>query len=287
MTEELDLGLASTGTMIKKGYSYVVANTGKTIAIITLCVSALVSFTEISFSGVNSATFTSTLLMMLIASYVMYFSLEDAGEKLGRDTDTYKAVSDRHASLQSEVKKCDVARLREFCLNYRNAELEYRRDNMLFSLGYTKEEYKAYLDGAEFPKKTVNALRRVEKIKSAELTAPTLLTSEGRQRSELSNPEASRLFNMVLKLVPSTVCMLFTVSVMISVRDNMTAAGIIEAILKLATLPIIGLKGYSGGYKYTTVSECAWLETKCRLIETFLKGERERGSKAAVTEGAP
>ena len=33
MTEELDLGLASTGTMIKKGYSYVVANTGKTIGL--------------------------------------------------------------------------------------------------------------------------------------------------------------------------------------------------------------------------------------------------------------
>ena len=179
-----------------------------------------------------------------------------------------------------------MARLREFCLDYRNRELEYRRENMLFSLGYTKEEYQAYLSGAELPKKTVKALRRVEKIKSAELSAPTLLTSEGRQRSELSNPEASRLFNMVLKLIPSTVCMLFTVSVMISVRDNMTAASIIEAILKLATLPIIGLKGYSGGYKYATVSECAWLETKCRLIETFLKGERVRESKTGTVESA-
>lgn len=274
MTEELDITLAQSGSILKKGYSFVIANVGKTVAIITLLVTALVSFTEISLSELNSEVFTSTLIMMLLASYVMYFSLEDAGERLARENESYKEISERHESLEKDLKRCDIARLREFCLDYTKAELEYRRSNMLFSLGYTKEEYDAYLNGAKMPKKTTKALRRVEKIKRAQLSASTLLSAKSRTKSELKNPEVSRLTNMIIRLIPSTVCMLFTVSVMVSVRDNMTVAGVIEAILKLSTLPIIGLKGYSDGYEYVMNNESAWLETKSRLIEAFLKDNK-------------
>lgn len=274
MTEELDITLAQSGSVLKKGYSFVIANVGKTVAIITLLVTALVSFTEISLSELNSEVFTSTLIMMLLASYVMYFSLEDAGERLARENESYKEISERHESLEKDLKRCDIARLREFCLDYTKAELEYRRSNMLFSLGYTKEEYDAYLNGAKMPKKTAKALRRVEKIKRAQLSASTLLSAKSRTKSELKNPEVSRLTNMIIRLIPSTVCMLFTVSVMVNVRDNMTVAGVIEAILKLSTLPIIGLKGYSDGYEYVMNNESAWLETKSRLIEAFLKDNK-------------
>ena len=271
MSNGLDIGIVTSGALMKKGYSFIIANVGKTIALITLAVTALVSFTEISFSSLSSESFTSTLIMMLIASYVMYFSLEDSGERLGRENEEYRALIKRHKNLQEEVKRRDVASLRAFCLDYRNRELDYRRSDMLFSLGYTKEEYEAYLKGAEVSKKTRQALKRVEKIKRSELDAVTLLSSERRGASELKNPEANRLLNMILKLIPSTVCMLFTVSVMISVKNNLTASSIIEAILKLSTLPVIGLKGYSGGYEYVINHETAWLDTKCRLLESFLK----------------
>ena len=275
MTEGFDLGLASSHSLVRRGYSYLVRNVGKTVAVITLLVTALVSFTEISFSSLGTEGFTSTLVMMLLASYVMYFSLEDAGERLGREGDEYRAVRERHQALQREIKGCDVGRLREFCLDYGSRELEYRRDNLLFTLGYTKEEYEAYLSGADLPKKMQNALYRVKKLKRTELNATMLLSGDGKTKSELKSPEASRIYNMLARLVPSTVCMLFTVSVMISVKDNLTAAGVIEAILKLSTLPVIGLKGYAGGYEYVINSECAWLETKCRLLEAFLKEKAE------------
>ena len=64
--------------------------------------------------------------------------------------------------------------------------------------------------------------------------------------------------------------MIFTVSVMISLKDNMSAASVIEALIKLSTLPIIGLKGYSAGYEYVTESEIEWIETKTRLLDSFL-----------------
>ncbi len=271
MKDGLDIGIISSGALVKKGYSLLIANVGKTVALITLAVTALVSFTEITFSDISSESFTSTLIMMLIASYIMYFSLEDAGEKLGRESDEYKAASDKYTKLKDSIKGCDISRLRSFCLDYRNAELEYRRSNLLFSLGYTDEEYESYLRGEQMSKKARSDLRRVKRIRRSELNAASLLSSERASVSELKNPESSRIARMLLKLIPSTVCMLFTVSVMISLKDNLTAAGVIEALLKLSTLPVIGLKGYSGGYEYVTAGEIGWLETKSRLLDSFLK----------------
>ena len=233
-------------------------------------VDALISFTEISFSEFGSESFTGTLVMMLIASYIMYFSLEDAGERLGREVEAYKAAGDRFEACKKRVKGCDVSDLRKFCLDYREAELEYRRSSMLFSLGYTEEEYERYLKGEKMSKKAMKDLGRVKKIKCAELDAVSLLSQDGRQRSELNNPEEIRLLRMVIRLIPSTVCMIFTVSVMISLKDNMSAASVIEALIKLSTLPIIGLKGYSAGYEYVTESEIEWIETKTRLLDSFL-----------------
>ena len=274
MKNGLDLELVGSGALVKKGYSFIIANIGKTVALITLLVSALVSFTEISFSDLSGESFTSTLVMMLIASYVMYFSLEDAGEKLGRDTDEYKSALSDYRGERDLVKGGDVARLRDFCLEYREAELDYRRSNLLFSLGYTKEEYEGYLKGEKVGRKARKALGRVKRIRSSELSAASLISDEGRSKSEIENPKIGRTVRMLMRLVPSTVCMLFTVSVMISVKDNLTAAGVIEALLKLSTLPVIGLKGYSGGYEYVTESEISWIKTKTRLLRAFTDSKK-------------
>ena len=275
MKDGFDIGIVSSGELVKKGYSFLIANVGKTVAIITLAVAALVSFTEISFSELSSESFTSTLVMMLIASYVMYFSLEDAGEKLGRESEAYKRTNDKLTEFKNQIKGTDVSRLREFCLDYRNAELEYRRSNLLFSLGYTEDEYARYVKGEKMSQKAQKDLRRVKKMKRAELDAASLISGDRRRESELKNPESTRLIHMILKLIPSTVCTLFTISLMINVKDNLTTAGVIEALLKLSTLPIIGLKGYSGGYEYVTASEIGWMETKARLLDAFIKSKSE------------
>lgn len=270
MKDGLDITLVNSGSLIKKGYSYLVANVGKTVALITLAITALVSFTEISFSDLGSESFTSTLITMLIASYIMYFSLEDAGERLGRDGEEYKRAEEKYTALRDSVKGCDIRELRRFCLDYRDAELDYRRKNLLFSLGYSEDEYRDYLNGKEASKKAKKDLGRVKNLKPADLNTTSLLTLDRAKKEELRSPEAYKITRMLIRLIPSTVCMLFTVSIMISMKDNMTAAGIIEALIKLATLPIIGLKGYAGGYEYATVDEIGWLRTRARLLESFL-----------------
>ena len=210
MKDGLDLGIISSGALVKKGYSFLIANIGKTVAIITLFVTALVSFTELSFSDFGSESFTSTLIMMLLASYIMYFSLEDAGEKLGRDSDPYKNASKRYEELKSKIVGSDIADLRKFCIDYRNADLEYRRSNLLFSLGYTEEEYVRYLKGEDMDKKANKDLRRVKNMRRAELDTATLLSHGRYSEGELKNPKTQHVINMVIRLIPSTVCMIFT-----------------------------------------------------------------------------
>ena len=273
MKDGLELGIIESDALLKKGYSFIISNIGKTVALITLFVTVLVSFTEISFSDFQNESFTSTLIMMLIASYVMYFSLEDAGENLGHKSDAYKESSAKYEALKEQVSGADISKLRDFCLDYRSRDLEYRRSNLLFSLGYTKEEYEAYLRGEDIAKKTKRALSRVRKLKSADFDVTTLLSSDRRTRSELKSPERDRLVLSLIKLIPSTICMIFTVSVIISVKENMTVSGIIEILLKLSTLPIIGLKGYAAGYEYATVSEYDWINVKSRLLGAFIKSQ--------------
>lgn len=274
MKDSLDLGIINSGALVRKGYSFLLANVGKTVALITLFITVLVSFTEISFSDLGSKAFTTTLIMMLLASYIMYFSLEDAGEKLGRESEKYKASLEKYEACKAVIGGDDIEALRSFCLEYRSADLEYRRSNMLFSLGYTPEEYQSYVNGTLDDKKAAKELRRVKKMKRAELDAAGLLSCGKYKGTELKSPGSRRLTQTAVKLIPSTVCMLFTVSVMISLKENMTVAGIIEALLKLSTLPIIGLKGYAAGYEYITEDECDWMDVKTRILTSFLSSRK-------------
>ena len=57
MKDGFDIGIVSSGAMMKKGYSLLIANVGKTVALITLIITALVSFTEISFPALRVRAF--------------------------------------------------------------------------------------------------------------------------------------------------------------------------------------------------------------------------------------
>ena len=272
MSEGFDTALLGSGSLLKKGYSALIANVGKAVAIITLAVTVLVSFTDIGFSGISAEGFTSTLVMMLIASYVMYFSLEDAGERLGYESEEYKSAMAKYDEKRKQISGNDISSLREFCLEYQAEELEYRRSNALLSLGYIKEEYEAYKRGEAVSPRAKRALAKIDKIKRSEFTATDLLLSKSSKiGSEPRRPGIGKIINMIIRLIPSTVCTFFTVSVIISAKDGLTFSSIVESILKLSTLPIIGLKGYSLGYEYVLGAEISWIEMKTELLDAFIK----------------
>ncbi len=279
MKDKFDSGILNSSETLKKGYSIVISNIGKTVALITLAISALVSFTDIAFCDFETKSFTTTLIMLLSASYIMYFSLEDAGEKLGRDSDEYKAELERYNTARNSINADMMPALREFCLEYRNAELEYRRSNLLMSEGYTESDYNAYKSGTVMSKKEERCMRRAGRMKPAELTAASLMrVNERLHADELKNPASGKLLSTLMRLIPSTVCMFFTVSVMVSAKENMDAMAVIEGILKLSALPIMGLKGYTAGYEYSHTRETEWIKTKTGLLESFLRTSAARAN---------
>ena len=56
-------------------------------------------------------------------------------------------------------------------------------------------------------------------------------------------------------------------------------AEIFEGLMKLSTLPIIGVRGYVCGFTYAKDVRASWLETKSRLLTGFL--DRSNNENAA------
>ena len=248
-----------------------VENSGKIIAAITLIVSALVTFTNVSFSAAFTESFTCQMLIMLLSSYLMYFSMEEAGERGGEATELYREAQRRYDERRSEVSASEIPRLRAFLKRYSEEDRKYRQQLLLLRFGLSEEDYERYKRGEAQTKRERRALRRVDRVRPVRLLPHTLLDGERRDgRSELSSPEGNKLLCMLLRLIPTTVCTVFTVSIMLTAKDELTASVIVEGILKICALPIIGFKGYSAGYKYTRGSKRAYLDTKSRIIEEFI-----------------
>ena len=274
MKDKFEISLLESGELIKRGAATLINNVGRTIAVITLAVTSLVLFTDISFAGFNAESFTSTMAVMLMASYLMYFSLEDSGEKLGEESEEYKKSKSNCDTLIERITGDKIHELRNFCKSYSKEEADYRRTNLLLARGYSVEEYQRYKNGDAFNKKALRVFRHADRLRAKSLTPRDLLTKErAGAKSELYNPESSKLLRMILKLLPTTVCMIITVSVMLTTKDNMSAATVIDGLFKLSTLLIIGFKGYASGYNYSKHILPMWIDTKARLLDAFLKNQ--------------
>ena len=283
MKDDFENGLSDLNAFIKGGYGYLANNAGKVIAVITVIIAVLVTFTDVTFSAFGEKDFTTGLPVMLFSSYVIYFSLEGSGERLGESSEEFVSAKNRYNKAKGKIDAGDIGALRRFCYEYAESEAEYRRLSFLAERGLTEEEYLEYKNGRKFPTRIRRNLARAEKIKPFRLD-PTLLLSGDKllKKNELKNPEGSKIMSLFLGLIPTTLGTFFNVSVMITTKDSLTAATVLEGILKLSALPIIGFKGYSSGYYYVKESKALWIETKARLLEQF-KGSISEKLEGSIT----
>ena len=274
MKNKLELGLLESEAIMKKGGLSLVNNVGKVIAAITLFVAALVTFTDITLADFGTQGFTTTLVMLTIASYLMYFSLEDAGEGLGEESEEYVEALGLYEKEKDKICGENIDALRDFCFEYSKEDLKYRQKNFLISHGLGLSDLEKFRAGDAYPKKLRKALIAADRMKAVMLTPKQVLTKERTAtKSELSNPEKRKILRLILRLIPSTIGMSITVSVMLTAKEGLTPAVIIEGILKLSTLPIVGFKGYSNGYSFVKKRCIPWLETKRRILEAFNKSQ--------------
>ncbi len=272
MKDKFELSLLESGEIMRRGTALLINNVGRIVASITLIVSALVLFTDIKMADFSTESFTTTLLIMLISSYLMYFSMTEAGENAGERCEEYKVALGKYNELCKEIGGDKISALRKFSQSYSADELKYRRESFLIGYGYGTDEYEAYRQGKKQTKKALRVFRRADKFRAISLTPKALLSHEqSKERSELSNPEKFRFAFMVLKLLPTTVCMTVTVSVILTTKDNLSIGVILDGIFKLSSLLLIGFKGYVSRYNYKKHRITLWLETKTRLLDAFLK----------------
>ena len=138
-------------------------------------------------------------------------------------------------------------------------------------MGYSKKDLLDYNSGKSFSPKARRVFRRADNMRAVRLTPAILLSrSHGVIKSELTAPGYKKVLGAFLSLIPSTVCMVFTISVILTAKENMTASTIIDGLVKLSALPVIGFKGLIAGYRFSKEDRSCWLETKARLLESFI-----------------
>lgn len=275
MKDKFEYAILDSGDFFRRAGLTLVNNAGKAVTLITLAVASLVTFTDLTFGGFGAKNFTALVVVMLLASYLIYFSMEDTGEKAGEDSDEYRAAAKAYSQAREKVSSDKMEALRSFCKDYSHAELEFRRENLLMSYGEDKEDFARFLsDGCVFSRRKNRIFKKIARLRAVELTPKILLSREHtKSKSELSNPEVFKLLRLTLKLIPTTLCMLLTISIIPSVKENMSFSAVVEGILKLSSLPVIAFRGYSAGYFYARRSKCLWLESKTRLLEAFIKAQ--------------
>ena len=266
-----DKELLEFSSVMHSGYLFVVNNSGKVIALLTIIVSILVTFTDISFGGFSSRDFTTTLAMMLASSYIVYFSLEESGEALGRESEEYLLSLAKYRETRGKIDADSVVELREFCAQYVKEELAYRRKSLLMERGYSNEEYSNYKKGGKVERKARRTFRRADSLRAIHLTPSMLLSGEHATLSgELESPHKKKLATSLRILLPSTACMIFTVSVILTAKGELTPSVVIDGILKLSALPIIGFKAYGVGYNHSKNEKTMWLDARERLLSSFI-----------------
>ena len=274
MKTDFEKSILDSGQLMQKTHSLLVENMGKTVAIITGIIAILVSFTEIGVVNFNSRNFTLYAVFMLICAYVMYFSLEDAGERAGKSSTEYIEREAEFKAIQKKIDSTKIVAMRDFLKDYRIQEYQYRRENLILTYGMSTTEYEAMKSLEKHTFKQKRVIRKVEGIKPIEITPKTLLARNiSNDSAEISNPRGAKIFKITLNLIPSTICMLFTVSIILSAKENLTSSDIIDSLVKLTALPAIALRGYCQGYSYATEALPSWLQTKTKLIEAFLQSK--------------
>lgn len=262
--------------LFQRSYSTILANSGKIVAIITALVAALVTFTDITFGNITSESFSSSLIVMLLSSYLIYFSLLNTGEQFGESSPEYKAAYERYCSVSEKVTPEDILTLRDYCTEYAKEESLYRRRMYLYQNGCSEIEFEKWQSEGKKNSPKRRIYRKAERILPRPLTPMMLLSKDGsKNQGELENPGRSKFIMTLLGLIPSTLGTVFTVSVMLTAKDGLTSSAVIEGILKLSALPIIGFKGYTAGYEYIKNSKSAWLISKARILEGFIQKSKK------------
>ena len=272
LDESLLIGADTVTTKIK---SNLTSHIGRAIAVLATVVCAVFTFAEIAFVDISLGNFTVDALVICSLAVIMYLSLESEGETLGKSQEEYQKAKKEADTLSQEVKGDDIIALREYLLSIYEGELKAREDRLLLAYGLSREELLRYREGERFGNKKSRQLRRVAKTTSRAITPNELLFFEGSCQEEISSaPNRRGRMLGLARILPSILCTLLTVAVMIDFKEGFTLRLMLEGVLKLSALLSMGLRGYLAGIHYVNEVLTPYHKLREKLLDAFL---RKRG----------
>ena len=279
MKNGLEYGLTEGAALLKRGRSALLRNMGVLVASLTAIVVVLITFTDVALAELSFERLGATAAVMALATYVIYFSLEDAGERLGEESEEYADAIKEYEEAKRKITPGNVERLRVYLLEYSERDLRLRREGVLLGAGLSEADIEKVNKGLRFSlqsgtRAAKRAVRRARRLRPVMLNPTVLLSGRAKSyRSELKNPERGKGISMAVRMLPALVSVCVTASVILTAKDGLGTAEIIEGILKLSTLPVAAMRGYAAGYEFIRERLVPWIETKTRLINAFLASQ--------------
>ena len=274
--------LGELDRLTQHGYGFLANNAGKLVALVAALVAVIVTFADVMLTDLGGVRFTSTVAVMVVATYLVYFSLEDAGERYGEESEEYRRAMARYEAAREAILPEDVEPLRKFLVAYSRAQLRHTRERLLTDNGISYEAWQAYLKDGVAAGRERRILRRAHRMRVRTLTPAELLSPLAvRKSDDLRSPERGKRTRLFLGLLPATVCTFFTLSVAVELKHGMTAGAVLDSLFKLSTLPIMGFRGYISGFTHARGAMAEWLESKARLLESFAAGREREANEAS------
>ena len=268
MEHEAESLLSASLASLSKGRQKLFTHIGLWVSLLALLIAALATFTNISILSLSAETLTITVAIYAAVTVVIFFSLAEEGERMGRSEAAYQEAEKDLNAAASRVTPAQYASLESFCRRYAESAFSERRARLLLAHGITRAE--------DAPPKA--AVRQLKRLRPLQLNAFMLLGKSADADSPLRNPERRRKNRLFLRLTPSLICTCFGIGIAIGVRDTLTLSAILEGIFKLSARLIVGLRGYMQGYLFIGTSEIPFIRAKARLLERFLSETKENTS---------
>ncbi len=253
----------------------VLSHLGIVCAVFTfLSVSALF-FTDISISLQTSLSFSLQFLVLLFASYVMYFSLSETGADRAKQEKEYGEARDRASILRLSFReKGDMRSLLLFCERVSRRETESKRSALLSFYGLSEKDLTDKGNEAHLSPAQKRGLVRVRRMRQVRISPSMLLFSreEGGYRPPLSKtPAAAKRRRFLPYLFASLFTAFFSVSVLCQIIVAPNPALLVGYLSKVFTLVFNGIKGYRAGYCNIAKDTVLYLEEQSDLLEEYFK----------------
>ncbi len=248
----------------------------------TVVVFSALFFADITLNAAATLDLGMDFLLLFFSSYVMYSSLFETGKTKAEEREGYQALIQKREALFKRYRaEGTSASLARFCKEASEKESESRREYVLSSLFFEKEEYEALLkkEKRSLTVKERRLLRHITRRSTAQITPRLLLSEQSEEKNALPFsrlPARMRRRRALRFLLPTALTAFFSVSIVCHVIETPTADIVVGYLLKLFTLFLNGIKGFRSGFFHVTEEKTQFITEQCFWFEEYFAASENK-----------